>query len=36
MRSESSGLATYVVVRSGPAEVGRWLTETRNVHDDYK
>lgn len=36
VRSESSGLATYVVVRSGPAELGRWLTETRNVHDDYR
>ncbi len=36
VKSESSGLVTYVVVRSGPAELGRWLTETRNVHDDYR
>jgi Protein of unknown function (DUF3047) len=35
-QSESSSLVTYVVVRSGAAELGRWLTETRNVHDDYK
>ncbi len=25
-----------VVVRSGPAELGKWITETRNVYDDYK
>jgi hypothetical protein len=25
-----------VVVRSGAADVGKWLTETRNVYDDYK
>jgi Protein of unknown function (DUF3047) len=36
VRSESSGLVTYVVVRSGAAELGRWLTETRNVYDDFK
>ena len=36
VKSESSGLVTYVVVRSGTAELGRWLTETRNVYDDYR
>jgi hypothetical protein len=35
IRSESSSLVTYVVVRSGAAEAGRWLSETRNVYDDY-
>lgn len=25
-----------VVVRSGGSETGRWLTETRNVYNDYK
>ncbi len=25
-----------VVQRSGPAELGKWITETRNVYDDYK
>ena len=36
VKSESSGLVTYVVVRSGATELGRWLTETRNVYDDFK
>jgi hypothetical protein len=35
VKSESSSLVTYVVVRSGTAELGRWVTEVRNVHDDY-
>jgi len=35
-KSQSSGLVTYVVVRSGAAELGRWMTETRNVYDDFK
>jgi hypothetical protein len=35
VRSESSALVTYVVLHSGTAEAGRWLTETRNVYDDY-
>jgi len=25
-----------VVVRSGPAELGKWINETRNVYADYK
>ncbi len=25
-----------VVVRSGPAGLGTWLTETRNVYEDYR
>jgi len=28
--------ARMIVVRSGSADVGRWLTETRNVLDDYR
>jgi hypothetical protein len=35
-KSEKTGLVTYVVVRSGPADLGKWLTETRNVLEDYK
>jgi hypothetical protein len=35
-KSEKTGTVTYVVVRSGPADLGRWLTERRNVADDYK
>jgi hypothetical protein len=34
--SQKVGTVTFVVVRSGDAEIGRWLTETRNVYDDYK
>jgi hypothetical protein len=36
VQSPSAGAVTYVVVRSGRAEAGRWLTETRNVVEDYK
>jgi len=25
-----------VVVRSGPAELGKWVAETRNVYEDYR
>lgn len=25
-----------MVIRTGPAELGKWLTETRNVYEDYK
>jgi len=35
-KSEKTSLVTYVVVRSGPAEVGKWVTESRNVLEDYK
>ena len=35
VKSESSSLVTYVVVRSGTAELGRWVDEVRNVYDDY-
>lgn len=35
-RSEKTGTVTYVVVRSGPGDLGRWLTEARNVREDFK
>jgi len=35
-KSEKTGLVTYIVVRSGPADLGKWLTESRNVLEDYK
>lgn len=35
-KSEKTGTVTYVVVRSGPAELGKWLTERRNVREDFK
>ena len=36
VKSEKSGLVTYVVLRSGPLNLGKWLTESRNVYDDYR
>jgi len=35
-KSQKTGLVTYVVVRSGEADLGKWLTESRNVCQDYK
>jgi hypothetical protein len=35
-RSEKSGTVTYVVLRSGPAELGKWITERRNVVEDFR
>lgn len=36
VKSEKTGTVTYVVVRSGPGELGKWLTERRNVVEDYR
>ncbi len=36
VQSEKTGTVTYVVVRSGPGELGKWLTERRNVVEDYR
>lgn len=36
VKSQKTGTVTYVIVRSGPAELGRWLTEQRNVTEDYR
>lgn len=36
VRSGKSSLITYVVVRSGTKDLNRWLTESRNVWEDYK
>jgi hypothetical protein len=35
-KSEKTGMVTYIVVRSGNADVGKWMTERRNVRDDYR
>ena len=35
-KSQKSGTVTYVVVRSGRADVGKWMTERRNVREDFK
>lgn len=34
--SQKTGTVTYVVVRSGTADLGRWITERRNVREDFK
>lgn len=35
-KSEKTGMVTYIVVRSGPADLNRWVTEQRNVVDDFR
>jgi len=35
-KSEKSGTVTYFVIRSGTADLGKWVTERRNVCEDYK
>lgn len=35
-KSEKTGMVTYIVVRSGAADAGKWITERRNVAQDYK
>lgn len=34
--SEKTGMVTYIVVRSGPKDLGQWLTEKRDVRADFK
>ncbi len=34
--SQKVSTITYVVVRSGDADLGNWVAETRNVAEDYK
>jgi hypothetical protein len=34
--SEKTSMVQYYIVRSGPADVGKWITESRNVYEDYK
>ncbi len=36
VKSEKTSTVTYVVMRSGAADLGKWITERRNVVDDYK
>lgn len=35
-KSEKTSMVTYVVLRSGSAELGKWVTERRNVVEDFK
>jgi hypothetical protein len=36
IKSQKTGTVTYVVVRSGDTGLGKWLTEQRNVLEDYR
>ena len=36
IKSHKTGTVTYIVVRSGPTDLGKWITERRNVFEDYK
>jgi DUF3047 family protein len=35
-RSEKAATVTYVIVRSGSADLGKWLTERHNVLEDFR
>jgi hypothetical protein len=35
-KSPKAGTVTFVIVRSGPAQLAQWLTERRNVYADYR
>jgi hypothetical protein len=35
-KSEKTGTVTYVVVRSGSADLNKWVKQTRNVVEDFK
>jgi hypothetical protein len=35
-KSEKTGTVTYVVVRSGSADLGKWVSERRNVLEDFR
>ncbi len=35
VKSEKTGTVTFVVMRSGSGDLGKWLTEHRNVAEDY-
>ena len=36
VKGHAGRLATYVVTRSGDADLGRWIVETRDVYRDYR
>ena len=36
VKSEKTSTVTYVVMRSGTADLGKWITERRNLVEDYK
>jgi Protein of unknown function (DUF3047) len=36
VQSSKTSMVTYIVVRSGDAKLGQWITERRNVREDYR
>ena len=34
-KSEKTGTVTYIVIRTGSADLGKWMTERRNVLEDF-
>jgi hypothetical protein len=36
VKSEKTATITYVIVRSGNGDLGKWLTERRNVAEDFR
>ena len=35
-KSQKTGTVTYIVLRSGADELGKWITERRNVVEDFR
>jgi len=35
-KSQKTGTVTYIVLRSGGGELGKWITERRNVVEDFR
>ena len=35
-KSQKTGTVTYIVLRSGRGELGKWITERRNVAEDFR
>ena len=36
VKNPKTSMVTFVVMRSGPARLGQWITERRNVAEDYR
>lgn len=36
VKSQKTGTVTFIVIRSGTKDLGKWLTERRNVAEDYR
>ena len=36
VKSQKTGTVTFIVLRSGTKDLGKWLTERRNIAEDYR